>query len=109
MIVAVFVVVRMRMGPSIRMRVLVPMFVWVRMIVRMCVAMIAVGVVVRVIVNIFDPLVALAATADAAHHTTSISLSRIASPPCTSSLNPPQPGQGAPRAAIGTDVSQSRQ
>jgi hypothetical protein len=32
-------------------------------------------------VQILDPLFALAAAADAAHHTTSISLSRISSPP----------------------------
>ena len=42
----------------------------------------AVRMIVRVVkMNILDPLLTLAATADAAHHTTSISLSRISSPP----------------------------
>ena len=55
--------------------------VLVRMVVFMLVAMGAVGMLMRVVVrNILDPLLALAATAGAAHQTTSISLSRISSP-----------------------------
>jgi hypothetical protein len=50
------------------------------MVMRMVVAVIAVGIRV-VMMKILDAFLALAATAGAAHQTTSISLSRIWSPP----------------------------
>src|SRR5664280_341695 len=71
------VAVRMRVSVAIRMCVAV----LVRVVVFMLVAMGAVGMLMRVVVrNILDPLLALVATAGAAHHTTSISLSSISSP-----------------------------
>ena len=108
-------IVGMRVVVAVRMRVCSAVGMGVGMLVPMrmlAVVLMRVGMrmIVRVIVTkILDPLFALAATAGATHHTTSISLSRISSPPCTSSLAPPQRGHSAPRAAIATEVSQSRQ
>ena len=48
------------------------------------------------VVQVLDLLLALTATADTAHHTTSISFSRISSPPWASSFTPPQLGHDAP-------------
>ncbi len=110
--------VRMRMGVGgavcvgVRVRMLVSMLVPVRaiMIVIMIVTVGSVSMrVVRPLGHALDPPVALAASAGGAHHTTSISLSRISSPPCTSSFAPSQRGQASPRARIVTEASQSRQ
>jgi hypothetical protein len=74
------VAVRMRVSDAIRMGVAV--FIRMRVMVLMLVAMGVVGMFVRLVrMQILDSFVALAATAGAAHHTTSISLSRISSPP----------------------------
>ena len=118
-LVAMVVIVGMRVVVAVRMRVrgavgmgvgvLMPMRIVAVVFMRVGMRMIVRVVVAVIVMKILDPLFALAATAGATHHTISISLSRISSPPCTSSLAPPQRGHGAPRAAIATEVSQSRQ
>lgn len=47
------------------------------------------------------------ASAYRAHHSTSISLIRISSPPCGSSFPPPHRGQGSNRSASSTTSAQS--
>ena len=96
MIVGVVAIVRMGMPVIVRMRVggavgvcmgmVVPMRVLAIMLVFMAGMITPVIMVVRVkmlmkVMWILDPLLALTATADAAHQTTSISLSRISLPP----------------------------
>ena len=49
----------------------------------------------------------LAASANRAHHCTSMSLIRISSPPCGSSRPPPHRGQGSSLSAISTVSPQS--
>ena len=82
MIVPMIMLMRMRVGGAVRMRVDVLMLLWmvVHMVMRIAVAVIAVGIRM-VMMKILDPLLALAAAAGAAHQTTSISLRRISSPP----------------------------
>ena len=84
LIVAVMVIGMMGVGVGVGM-VIVPMIVVMRMI----------GIAL-------DSALALTASADCAHHSTSSSLIRISSPPVTCSWCPPHLGQGSCLAAIST-------